>query len=147
MSNHHLRNAELSLKAKGSLSPHAVAAGRWDYTTKGSPITLGDGVNSITTALKELERHGYLTRAALRYTWNMSLTVLTKKHYKSRGISKAYICWRRCIMPRQQWTVITVPRSTMTCTAVRRLGRLFFSSREGGGGTMKERTVPARCPA
>ena len=34
-------------------------------------------------------------------------------------------------MPRQQWTVITVPRSTMTCTAVRRLWA-FFSSRKGG---------------
>ena len=39
----------------------------WDYTTKGLAHICKDGVDSITTALKELERHGYLTRQRLRY--------------------------------------------------------------------------------
>ena len=67
MSNHHLRNAELSLKAKGLLSLMLSLPEDWDYTTKGLAHICRDGVDSITTALKELERHGYLTRQRLRY--------------------------------------------------------------------------------
>ena len=67
MSNHHLRNAELSLKAKGLLSLMLSLTEDWDYTTKGLAHICKDGVDSITTALKELERHGYLTRQRLRY--------------------------------------------------------------------------------
>ena len=67
MSNHHLRNTELSLKAKGILSLMLSLPEDWDYTTKGLAHICKDGVDSITTALKELERHGYLTRQRLRY--------------------------------------------------------------------------------
>ena len=67
MSNHHLRNAEPSLKAKGLLSLMLSLPEDWDYTTKGLAHICKDGVDSITTALKELERHGYLTRQRLRY--------------------------------------------------------------------------------
>ena len=67
MSNHHLRNTELSLKAKGLLSLMLSLPEDWDYTTKGLAHICKDGVDSITTALKELERHGYLTRQHLRY--------------------------------------------------------------------------------
>ena len=67
MSNHHLRNAKLSLKAKGLLSLMLSLPEDWDYTTKGLAHICKDGVDSITTALKELEQHGYLTRQRLRY--------------------------------------------------------------------------------
>ena len=67
MSNHHLRNARLSLKAKGLLSLMLSLPEDWDYTTKGLACICKDGVDSITTALKELEQHGYLTRQRLRY--------------------------------------------------------------------------------
>ena len=67
MSNHHLRNTELSLKAKGLLSLMLSLPEDWDYTTKGLAHICKDGVDSITTALKELERHGYLTWQRLRY--------------------------------------------------------------------------------
>ena len=66
MCNHHLRNTELSLKAKGLLSLMLSLPEDWDYTTKGLAHICKDGVDSITTALKELERHGYLTRQRLR---------------------------------------------------------------------------------
>ena len=62
MCNHHLRNTELSLKAKGLLSLMLSLPEDWDYTTKG----LAHICKEITTALKELERHGYLTRQRLR---------------------------------------------------------------------------------
>ena len=62
MSNHHLRNAKLSLKAKGLLSLMLSLPEDWDYTTKGLACICKDGVDSITTALKELEQHGYLQK-------------------------------------------------------------------------------------
>lgn len=66
MSNHHLRNPNLSLKAKGLLSLMLSLPEDWDYTTKGLAQICKEGVDSIGTALKELERYGYLTRRRLR---------------------------------------------------------------------------------
>lgn len=66
MSNHHLRNTELSLKAKGLLSLMLSLPEGWDYTTRGLAYICRDGVDSISTALKDLERYGYLTRRRLR---------------------------------------------------------------------------------
>ena len=67
MSNYHLRDVELSLKAKGLLSLMLSLPEDWDYTTKGPACICKDGVDSITSALKELENHGYLTRQRTRY--------------------------------------------------------------------------------
>lgn len=67
MSNYHLRDVELSLKAKGLLSLMLSLPEDWDYTTKGLACICKDGVVSITSALKELENHGYLTRQRTRY--------------------------------------------------------------------------------
>ena len=44
MSNHHLRNTELSLKAKGLLSLMLSLPEDWDYTTKGLAHICRDGV-------------------------------------------------------------------------------------------------------
>ena len=67
MCNHHLRNVKLSLKAKGLLSLMLSLPEDWDYTTKGLACICKDGVDSIASALKELEQHGYLTRQRVRY--------------------------------------------------------------------------------
>ena len=66
MSNHHLRNVSLSLKAKGLLSLMLSLPDNWDYTTKGLARICKDGVDSISSAIKELEKQGYLTRHRLR---------------------------------------------------------------------------------
>lgn len=66
MSNHHLRNVALSLKAKGLMSLMLSLPEDWDYTTRGLACICKDGVDSICATLKELERHGYLTRQRLR---------------------------------------------------------------------------------
>ena len=66
MSNHHLRNAELSLKAKGLLSLMLSLPEKWDYTTKGLAAICKDGVDSICAGVQELERHGYVIRARVR---------------------------------------------------------------------------------
>ncbi len=67
MCNHHLRNVKLSLKAKGLLSLMLSLPEDWDYTTKGLACICKDGVDSIASALKELERQGYLTRQRIRF--------------------------------------------------------------------------------
>lgn len=66
MSNHHLRNIALSLKAKGLLSLMLSLPEDWDYTTKGLAYICKDGVDSIGSVLRELEQHGYLTRRRTR---------------------------------------------------------------------------------
>ncbi len=62
MSNYHLRDKNLSCKACGLLSKMLSLPDEWDYTTRGLAKICKDGVESITTALKELEECGYLIR-------------------------------------------------------------------------------------
>ena len=66
MSNHHLRNKNLSLKAKGLQSLMLSLPEDWDYTLKGLAAICGDGVDSISSALKELEKAGYVIRNRIR---------------------------------------------------------------------------------
>lgn len=66
MSNHHLRNTKLSLKAKGLMSLILSLPEDWDYTLKGLTYICKDGEDSVAKALKELEKEGYLTRQRLR---------------------------------------------------------------------------------
>lgn len=66
MSNHHLRNTDLSLKAKGLLSLMLSLPEDWDYTTKGLAKICKDGIDSICSAVKEPEQHGYIIRERVR---------------------------------------------------------------------------------
>jgi len=66
MANHHLRNTELSLKAKGLLSLMLSLPEEWDYTTKGLARICKDGVDSICAGVRELEEHGYVVRERIR---------------------------------------------------------------------------------
>ena len=72
MANHHLRNRELSLKAKGLLSLMLSLPEDWDYTTKGLSCICKDGVDSICATIKELEKAGYVKRRGLR-DWSFSI--------------------------------------------------------------------------
>ena len=66
MANHHLRNKELSLKAKGLLSLMLSLPDDWDYTTKGLAMICKDGVDSICSTVRELESAGYIQRRRVR---------------------------------------------------------------------------------
>lgn len=66
MSNHHLRDSKLSLKAKGLLSLMLSLPENWDYTTKGLSYICKDGVDSISAGVRELEEHGYVVRERIR---------------------------------------------------------------------------------
>ena len=62
MSNHHLRNKALSLKAKGLLSQMLSLPEDWDYTLKGLSLINRESIDAIRTAVWELEKAGYIRR-------------------------------------------------------------------------------------
>lgn len=75
MTNHHLRNTQLSLKAKGLLSLMLSLPENWDYTTKGLAHICKDGVDSICSAIQELEKNGYIIRQRVRNAKGQLTTV------------------------------------------------------------------------
>ena len=66
MSNYHLRDRELSLKAKGLLSLFLSLPEEWHYSVRGIASICKEGVGAINSTLKELESKGYLTRRQIR---------------------------------------------------------------------------------
>ena len=66
MSNHHLKNRSLSLKAKGLFSVILSLPEEWDYTLGGLAAISKESLDAIRTAVNELERFGYLHREQLR---------------------------------------------------------------------------------
>ena len=66
MSNHHLRNQELSLKAKGLLSQMLSLPDNWDYTLKGMSLINREKIDAIREAIRKLERAGYIVRSRER---------------------------------------------------------------------------------
>jgi hypothetical protein len=66
MSNHHLRNKSLTLKAKGLLSQMLSLPDEWNYTLKGLALINRESVEAIRTAVLELENEGYIVRKQKR---------------------------------------------------------------------------------
>ena len=66
MSNYHLNDKNISLKAKGLLSQMLSLPDGWDYTLRGLATINKENLDAIRTAVLELEQHGYITRRQLR---------------------------------------------------------------------------------
>jgi len=66
MSNNHLRNHALSLKAKGLLSQMLSLPDDWDYTLQGLAQINKESIDAIREAVRELERAGYIKRSRER---------------------------------------------------------------------------------
>ena len=66
ISNHHLQDRKLSLKAKGLLTLILSLPPEWDMTLKGLVSLSGDGVDSVRSGIQELEKAGYLRRSRSR---------------------------------------------------------------------------------
>ncbi len=62
MSNHHLRDKSLSLKAKGLLSLMLSLPETWDYTLSGLARISLEGKDAIRATVVELEKAGYIQR-------------------------------------------------------------------------------------
>lgn len=60
MSNHHFRNKEMSLKAKGLLSLMLSLPDNWDYSLNGLVAICKENESAIKTTLQELKDLGYL---------------------------------------------------------------------------------------
>lgn len=87
MSNHHLRDKSLSLKAKGLLSLMLSLPEEWDYTTKGLAQICKDGVDSICAGVRELEEHGYVIRQRVRNS-NGQLSAIEYTILEQPGLSE-----------------------------------------------------------
>ena len=95
MSNFHLRDPNLSNKARGLLSTMLSLPEDWDYTTRGLARICKDGVDGITAQLKELEQYGYLIRHRIRDTGgrivDMEYVIYERPHTASPDTEKPYM--------------------------------------------------------
>ena len=60
MSNNHLKEREMSLKAKGLLSIMLSLPNNWDYSVNGLVSICKENETSINSALKELKEFGVI---------------------------------------------------------------------------------------
>lgn len=89
MSNHHLRDKSLSLKAKGIMSFMLSLPDDWDYTVAGLSKCSKDGIEGVRAALRELEKKRYLVIEQNRTGGKFSNTeyVLTEKPFTEKPLS------------------------------------------------------------
>lgn len=66
MSNHHLRDKTISLKAKGLLSQMLSLPDDWDYILRGLAAINKESIDTVRTAIHELEAAGYIVRSRIR---------------------------------------------------------------------------------
>lgn len=66
MSNMHLKDRRLSFKSKGLLSVIFSLPPDWKYTLTGFAKIAADGVESVKSTIKELEKYGYVSRHQTR---------------------------------------------------------------------------------
>ena len=66
MSNEHLQDKNLSLKAKGLLSLVLTLPDAWKYSIRGLASICKESAGCISTVLNELEEAGYLERSQMR---------------------------------------------------------------------------------
>lgn len=104
MSNYHLRDPNLSNKARGLLSTMLSLPDNWDYTTRGLARICKDGVDGITAQLKELEQYGYLVRHRIRDSTgritDMEYNIYERPHTASPDTEKPYMVKPDMALPR-----------------------------------------------
>ena len=83
ISNLHLQDKALSLKAKGMLTLMLSLPEDWDMTLKGLVALSNDGIDSVRSTIKELEEHGYLSRSRGRNARGLMLCTEYTIHEKS----------------------------------------------------------------
>ena len=111
MSNNHLKNARLSLKAKGLLSVVLSLPDGWDYTLKGLARISLEGVDAIRKAMQELEAEGYIVRFRVRnekgqltdaeyviYEKPDIISLCRKNRYRKnqhrQNLCRKHLCWK-----------------------------------------------------
>ena len=74
---YHFKNRDLSLKAKGLLSLMLSLSEDWNYNMQGLASLSRDGIDSVRSAIKELEYYGYVGRNMIRNEYGL----FTDKEY------------------------------------------------------------------
>ena len=85
MSNYHLKDKNISLKAKGLLSLMLSLPENWDYTLRGLATINKESIDAIRTAVLELEENGYIIRHQGR-DQKGKLTTITSARRKTRTL-------------------------------------------------------------
>ena len=100
MSNYHLRDMSLSLKAKGLLSLMLSLPENWDYTMKGLARICKDGIDSISGGIRELGHMATLSvRTSVVQTVNSALSntpfwnSLKRHHLHRKNLYGKIQCW------------------------------------------------------
>lgn len=91
MSNHHLRDKNLTLKAKGLLSVILSLPDDWKYSIAGLAAICKEGTSAVKSALQELTDAGYVT-----------VTKLYPNHTETGRIEYVYDIHERPQAPRKQ---------------------------------------------
>lgn len=96
MSNHHLRNKEMSLKAKGLMSLMLSLPPSWDYSIGGLVSICKESHTSIRSALKELEQNQYLVRERKNnekgyFTYEYTLYEIPSPHIEKQHTDSVYV--------------------------------------------------------
>lgn len=66
MANYHLRDKRLSFEAKGLMSLMLSLPDDWDHSITGLSMFGTDKIDSVRSALKELEKKGYVRAERVR---------------------------------------------------------------------------------
>lgn len=87
MSNYHLRDKNLTFKAKGMLSFMLSLPDDWDYSLNGLCSVSKEGIKAVRTILQELEEQKYLIREKTQtskglYDWEY---YIYEKPYTQKG--------------------------------------------------------------
>lgn len=92
MSNYHLKDINLSYRAKGLLSFMLSLSDDWDYSVKGLVKVSKESIKAIRSTLKELEDMGYLIRTRIQldngrfdYEYAIYETPYTQKGHAVNG--------------------------------------------------------------
>lgn len=101
MSNFHLKEKKMSLKAKGLLSLILSLPDDWDYSINGLATLSKDGVSAVRTTLTELELFGYLRidklypdktdSGRIEYTYNIFETPQLKQDGEKQDIENLHV--------------------------------------------------------
>ena len=81
MSNQHFKNKSLSLKAKGLLSLMLSLPDDWNYNMQGLASLSRDGIDSVRSAIKELEHHGYVQRYFVRNEYGCEIILTSLQNW------------------------------------------------------------------
>ena len=96
MSNYHLKEPNMSLKAKGLLSLMLSLPDNWDYSIKGLVSICKENISSIKSILNELKKFGYLKITKIlpnetksgRFEYIYDIYEIPKQEYKKQEVEK-----------------------------------------------------------